>query len=59
MNHHQVNIADQLHGGGIDPADNSGRVKHVARNTDTSESLLDIAFDRQTNGHDGMEEVTG
>ena len=48
-----TNIADKPLGGRIDPAHNSRRVEHVARNTDTSESLLDIAADCKTSNHDG------
>ena len=40
-----AHVADQTSSGGIDPADDSGRVDHVAGNVDGLEGLLDVTAD--------------
>ncbi len=46
-----ANITDKPLGGRIEPADNTRRVKHIARDADVLQSLLDVTADCQANHH--------
>ncbi len=48
-----ANVADELLGCRIDPADDTGCVEDVARDADAAQSLLDVAADCQASGHHG------
>ena len=48
-----ANVADELLGCGVEPADDARRVEDVARDADAVQSLLDVAADFEAGGHPG------